>query len=144
MDLDAVLLARLQFAFTIAFHILFPTITIGLGGVLALLEGLWLTTGDHVYELLYHFWIMLFALAFGMGVVTGVVLSYELGTNFSAFADATGNILGPLFGYEVLSAFFLEAGFIGVMLFGWGRVGPRAHFFATLMVVVVRPGVTVI
>ena len=136
MDIDAAMLARLQFAFTIAFHILFPTLTIGLGGFLALLEWRWLRTGCGAYQLLYHFWVKVFALAFGMGVVTGVVLSYEIGTNFGRFADATGNVLGPLLGYEVLSAFFLEAGFIGVMLFGWGRVGPRMHFFATCMVVV--------
>ncbi len=135
MELDAALLARLQFGFTIAFHILFPTLTIGLGGFLVIVEAAWLRTGDAVFERLYRFWVRIFALAFGMGVVTGVVLSYEIGTNFSSFADATGNVLGPLFGYEVLTAFFLEAGFIGIMLFGWGRVGRRAHFVATLMVV---------
>ncbi len=134
MELDAVLLARLQFAFTIAFHILFPTLTIGLGAFLVLLEALWLATRDRTYELLYKFWTKVFALAFGMGVVTGVVLSYEVGTNWSRFADVTGNVLGPLLTYEVLSAFFLEAGFVGIMLFGWGRVGPRMHFFATVMV----------
>lgn len=134
MELDAVLLARLQFAFTIAFHILFPTLTIGLGAFLVLLEALWLSTHDRTYELLYKFWTKVFALAFGMGVVTGVVLSYEVGTNWSRFADVTGNVLGPLLTYEVLSAFFLEAGFVGIMLFGWGRVGPQTHFFATVMV----------
>jgi cytochrome bd ubiquinol oxidase subunit I len=95
---------------------------------------LWLKTGDRTYELLYKFWTKIFALVFGMGVVTGVVLSYEVGTNWSRFADVTGNILGPLLSYEVLSAFFLEAGFVGIMLFGWNRVGPRLHFFATAMV----------
>jgi cytochrome d ubiquinol oxidase subunit I len=135
MELDAALLARLQFGFTVAFHILFPTLTIGLGGFLVYVEAAWLRTGDTVFERLYRFWVKIFALAFGMGVVTGVVLSYEIGTNFSGFADATGNVLGPLFGYEVLTAFFLEAGFVGIMLFGWGRVSPRAHFIATLMVV---------
>ena len=134
MEFDAVILARLQFAFTIAFHILFPALTIGLGAFLVLVEGLWLATGDRAYELLYKFWTKVFALAFGMGVVTGVVLSYEVGTNWSRFADVTGNILGPLLSYEVLSAFFLEAGFVGIMLFGWNRVGPRMHFFATAMV----------
>jgi cytochrome bd ubiquinol oxidase subunit I len=135
MVFDAALLARLQFAFTISFHILFPTLTIGLGGFLVILEAAWLRTGEVVYEQLYQFWVKIFALAFGMGVVTGVVLSYEIGTNFSRFADATGNVLGPLFGYEVLSAFFLEAGFIGVVLFGWDRVSRKSHFFATVMVV---------
>jgi len=134
MEFDAVLLSRLQFAFTIAFHILFPTLTIGLGAFLVLIEGLWLKTGDRIYERLYKFWTKVFALTFGMGVVTGVVLSYEVGTNWSRFADVTGNVLGPLFIYEVLSAFFLEAGFVGIMLFGWNRVGPRMHFFATAMV----------
>jgi len=136
MEFDAAVLARLQFAFTIAFHILFPTLTIGLGGFLVIVEAAWLRTGDRVYEQLYRFWVKIFALAFGMGVVTGVVLSYEIGTNFSRFADMTGNVLGPLFGYEVLSAFFLEAGFIAIMLFGWDLVSRRAHFFATVMVVV--------
>jgi cytochrome d ubiquinol oxidase subunit I len=134
MEFDAATLARLQFAFTIAFHILFPTLTIGLGGFLVFIEAQWLRTGDRIYELLYKFWTKVFALAFGMGVVTGVVLSYEVGTNWSRFADVTGNILGPLLSYEVLSAFFLEAGFVGIMLFGWNRVGPRMHFFATAMV----------
>src|SRR5436190_1797141 len=134
MDFDAAFLSRLQFAFTIGFHILFPTLTIGLGAFLVLLEGLWLATRDRTYELLYKFWLRIFALAFGMGVVTGVVLSYEVGTNWSRFADVTGNLLGPLLTYEVLSAFFLEAGFVGIMLFGWNRVGPRMHFLATVMV----------
>jgi cytochrome bd ubiquinol oxidase subunit I len=134
MEFADVLLSRLQFAFTIAFHILFPTLTIGLGAFLVLIEGLWLKTGDRIYEQLYRFWTKVFALTFGMGVVTGVVLSYEVGTNWSRFADMTGNVLGPLFIYEVLSAFFLEAGFVGIMLFGLNRVGPRMHFFATAMV----------
>jgi cytochrome d ubiquinol oxidase subunit I len=136
MEFDAAILSRIQFAFTIGFHILFPTLTIGLGAFLVLVEGLWLATGDRTYELLYKFWTKVFALAFGMGVVTGVVLSYEVGTNWSRFADVTGNVIGPLFVYEVLSAFFLEAGFIGIMLFGWGRVGRRTHFVATIMVTV--------
>jgi cytochrome d ubiquinol oxidase subunit I len=134
MELDAILLSRVQFGFTIAFHILFPTLTIGLGVFLAIVEALWLRTGAAHWERLYRFWVRVFGLAFGMGVVTGVVLSYEIGTNFSRYAAITGNVLGPLFSYEVLSAFFLEAGFIGIMLFGWGRVGPRLHFLATLMV----------
>ena len=134
MEFDAALFSRLQFAFTIGFHILFPTLTIGLGGFLVLVEALWLKTGDPVYEQLYKFWTKVFALAFGMGVVTGVVLSYEVGTNWSRFADVTGNVIGPLFIYEVLSAFFLEAGFVGIMLFGWNRVSPRMHLFATFMV----------
>jgi cytochrome d ubiquinol oxidase subunit I len=134
--LEAVDLARLQFAFTISFHILFPAFTIGLASYLAVLEALWLKTGRPVYEDLYRFWSKIFAVSFGMGVVSGVVMSYQFGTNWSRFSDATGNILGPLLSYEVLTAFFLEAGFLGVMLFGWGRVGRGLHFLATAMVAV--------
>src|SRR5512139_1666714 len=134
MELDAIFLSRLQFAFTLGFHILFPTLTLGLAPFLVLLEGLWLRSGKEVYMRLYRFWAKLFGLAFGMGVVTGVVLSFEFGTNFAPFSRATGNVLGPLLAYEVLMAFFLEAGFLPVMLFGWGRVGVRLHLFATCMV----------
>ena len=134
MELDAILLSRLQFAFTLGFHILFPTLTLGLAPFLVLLEVLWLRTGAEIYMRLYRFWAKLFGLAFGMGVVTGVVLSFEFGTNFAPFSQATGNVLGPLLAYEVLMAFFLEAGFLPVMLLGWGRVGARLHLFATCMV----------
>jgi cytochrome d ubiquinol oxidase subunit I len=134
MELDALLLSRLQFAFTLGFHILFPTLTLGLAPFLVLLEVLWLRSGKAVYMRLYRFWAKLFGLAFGMGVVTGVVLSFEFGTNFAPFSHATGNVLGPLLAYEVLMAFFLEAGFLPVMLLGWGRVGARLHLFATCMV----------
>jgi cytochrome bd ubiquinol oxidase subunit I len=126
--------ARLQFAFTVSFHIVFPAFTIGLASYLAVLEGVWLTTGRDVYRRLFRFWVRIFAVAFGMGVVSGVVMSYQFGTNWSRFSDLTGPVLGPLLGYEVLSAFFLEAGFLGVMLFGMNRVGRGLHFFATLMV----------
>lgn len=136
MEFDAVLLSRLQFAVTIGFHILFPTLTIGLASFLLLVEVQWLRTGDPAWRHLFRFWVKLFALAFGMGVVSGVVLSYEIGTNFAPFARATANVLGPLLGYEVLTAFFLEAGFLGIMLFGWDRVGPRLHLLATAMVAV--------
>ena len=132
--LDHIVLARLQFGFTIAFHIIFPAFTIGLASYLAVLEGAWLATGKAVFRNLYLFWIKVFALAFGMGVVSGVVMSYEIGTNWSVFADKTGSVLGPLLGYEVLSAFFLEASFLGIMLFGWRKVGPKLHFLATLFV----------
>ncbi|MFZ3041159.1 MAG: cytochrome ubiquinol oxidase subunit I [Thiobacillus sp.] len=124
----------MQFAFTLGFHILFPTLTLGLAPFLVLLEVLWLRGGKEVYMRLYRFWAKLFGLAFGMGVVTGVVLSFEFGTNFAPFSRATGNVLGPLLAYEVLMAFFLEAGFLPVMLLGWGRVGGRLHLFATCMV----------
>jgi cytochrome d ubiquinol oxidase subunit I len=135
MDLPATLdLARLQFAFTVSFHIVFPAFSIGLASYLAVLEGLWLLTGRHVFIDTYRYWLKIFALVFGMGVVSGIVMSYQFGTNWSVFSDKTGPILGPLMGYEVLSAFFLEAGFLGVMLFGVNRVGKQLHFLATLMV----------
>jgi cytochrome d ubiquinol oxidase subunit I len=134
MPFDAVILARLQFALTISFHILFPTLTIGLALFLVILEALWLRTGQAVYLTLYRFWVKIFALSFGMGVVSGVVLSYQFGTNFARFSEVAGNILGPLLGYEVLTAFFLEASFLGVMLFGMNRVSPRIHFLATCIV----------
>ena len=134
MELDALILSRIQFAFVIAFHILFPSFTIGLAAFLAVCEGLWLKTGREVYKRLYLHWVKIFALAFAMGVVSGVVMSYQFGTNWSVFSDKTGNVLGPLLGYEVLTAFFLEATFLGVMLFGWKRVGKRLHFIATCAV----------
>ncbi|MDI6935100.1 cytochrome ubiquinol oxidase subunit I [Serratia sp. Se-PFBMAAmG] len=132
--IEALELARIQFAFTVSFHILFPAITIGLASYLAVLEGLWLKTHDNVYRDLYHFWSKIFAVNFGMGVVSGLVMAYQFGTNWSRFSDFAGNITGPLLTYEVLTAFFLEAGFLGVMLFGWNRVGRGLHFFATCMV----------
>ncbi|KKJ76030.1 cytochrome D ubiquinol oxidase subunit I [Kiloniella litopenaei] len=132
--LDAAFLARVQFAFTISFHIVFPAFSIGLASYLAVLEGLWLWTGRDVFLRIFQYWIKIFAVVFGMGVVSGIVMSYQFGTNWSVFSDKTGPILGPLMGYEVLSAFFLEAGFLGVMLFGMNKVGKKLHFFATLMV----------
>lgn len=131
---DALLLARLQFAFTISFHIIFPAFTIGLASYLAVIEGLWLVTGRAAYLAIFNRWKVIFALTFGMGVVSGIVMTYQFGTNWSVFSDKTGPVLGPLMGYEVLSAFFLEAGFLGIMLFGMQRVGRGLHFFATLMV----------
>jgi len=135
-NLDPVLLARIQFAFTISFHIIFPTFTIGLASWLAVLEWRWLKTGNVVYAEVYRMWVKIFAVTFGMGVVSGVVMSFQFGTNWSVFADRAGNVLGPLLGYEVLTAFFLEASFLGVMLFGWGRVSPKMHFAATCIVAV--------
>jgi cytochrome d ubiquinol oxidase subunit I len=134
MDFDALLLSRLQFAFTIGFHIIFPAFTIGLASFLAVLEGLWLFTKKPVFRNLYLFWVKIFALSFGMGVVSGVVMSYQFGTNWSVFSAQVGSVIGPLLAYEVLTAFFLEASFLGVMLFGWKKVGPKLHFFATCMV----------
>ncbi|EYU17129.1 cytochrome ubiquinol oxidase subunit I [Photorhabdus aegyptia] len=132
--LSALELARIQFAFTVSFHIIFPAITIGLASFLAVLEGLWLKTRNTDYKVLYHFWSKIFAVNFGMGVVSGLVMAYQFGTNWSFFSDFAGSITGSLLTYEVLTAFFLEAGFLGVMLFGWNRVGEKLHFFATLMV----------
>ena len=131
---DATLLARIQFAFTVSFHIIFPAFSIGLASYLAVLEALWLWKKDQVYMDLFNFWKTIFAVAFGMGVVSGIVMSYQFGTNWSVFSDKAGPVIGPLMGYEVLTAFFLEAGFLGVMLFGLNRVGPKLHFLATFMV----------
>ena len=135
-NVDPSLLARIQFAFTISFHILFPAFTIGLASWLAVLEWRWLRTGNQVYADIYRMWVKIFAVTFGMGVVSGVVMSFQFGTNWSRFADAGGSVLGPLLGYEVLTAFFLEASFLGVMLFGWNRVTPGIHFAATIIVAV--------
>ena len=134
MEFDALLLSRILFAFTIAFHIIFPAFTIGLASWLAALEFNWLRTGNPLYRNLFRFWVKVFAVSFGLGVVSGIVMSYQFGTNWSRFADFTGNVLGPVIAYEVITAFFLEAAFLGIMLFGWERVGDRLHFFATCMV----------
>jgi len=131
---DAVLLARIQFAFTVAFHFIFPAFTIGLASYLAVLNGMWLWTREEAYLRLFSFWVKIFAIAFAMGVVSGITMSYQFGTNWSVFADRTGPVLGPLMAYEVLTAFFLEAGFLGIMLFGRGRVGDTLHMVACLMV----------
>ncbi len=131
---DAILLARIQFAFTISFHFIFPAFSIGLASYLAVLEGLWLKTGKQLYMDLFKYWLKIFAVAFAMGVVSGIVMSYQFGTNWSVFSDKAGPVIGPLMAYEVLTAFFLEAGFLGVMLFGMNRVGKNLHFTATVMV----------
>lgn len=136
MEYDALILSRLQFAFVVAFHIMFPAFTIGLAAFLAVCEGLWLRTGREVFKRLYLHWVKIFALAFAMGVVSGVVMSYQFGTNWSVFSEITGSVMGPLLGYEVLTAFFLEATFLGVMLFGWQKVGRKLHFVATCAVAI--------
>jgi cytochrome d ubiquinol oxidase subunit I len=133
---DAVLLARIQFAFTVSFHFIFPSFSIGLASYLAVLNGLWLKTKKEVYLNLFKYWLKIFALVFAMGVVSGIVLSYQFGTNWSVFSDKAGPVIGPLMAYEVMTAFFLEAGFLGVMLFGMNRVGEKLHFTATLAVAV--------
>ncbi|MCL5779047.1 cytochrome ubiquinol oxidase subunit I [Limibaculum sp. FT325] len=136
LGFDALELARFQFAFTVSAHIIFPAFTIGLASYLAVLEGLWLRSGDDAYLRVFEYWKTIFAVVFGMGVVSGIVMSYQFGTNWSVFSDKAGPVIGPLMGYEVLSAFFLEAGFLGVMLFGRDKVGRGLHFFATLMVAI--------
>lgn len=135
-QLDPILLARIQFAFTVSFHFIFPSFSIGLASYLAVLEGLWLKTGKQVYLDLFKYWIKIFAIAFAMGVVSGIVMSYQFGTNWAVFSDKAGPVIGPLMAYEVLTAFFLEAGFLGVMLFGMEKVGKKLHFVATLMVAI--------
>ncbi|MDZ4095779.1 MAG: cytochrome ubiquinol oxidase subunit I [Paracoccaceae bacterium] len=129
-------LARVQFAFTVSFHIIFPAFTIGLASWLAVLNAQWLRTRDATYLTLFEHWKKIFAVVFGMGVVSGIVMSYQFGTNWAVFSDKAGPVIGPLLAYEVLSAFFLEAGFLGIMLFGRQRVGNRLHMFATAMVAV--------
>src|SRR5262245_7416802 len=136
MDLDPVLLARLQFGFTIAFHIIFPSFTIGLSAYIATLQVLWGWTSAERYKRLSAFWVKIFAVSFGMGVVSGIVLSYQLGTNWSRFSTVAGNIIGPLAGYEVLTAFFLEATFLGVLLFGGNRVPRWLHVFSAIAVAI--------
>jgi cytochrome d ubiquinol oxidase subunit I len=134
MESDLVLLSRLQFAFTTMFHILFPTMTIGLGLFLVIVELLWLRTREEIYYRMYRFWVKIFAIHFGVGVVSGVVLEFQFGTNWARFSQAVGNVFSPLLAFEVMTAFFLEAGFLGIMLFGWKRVHRGVHFLATCLV----------
>jgi cytochrome d ubiquinol oxidase subunit I len=136
LGLDAVTLARIQFAFTIAFHFLFPAVTIGLASYLAVLNGMYLRTRDEAFLRLFNYWVKIFAITFAMGVVSGIVMSYQFGTNWSVFSDRAGPVIGPLMAYEVLTAFFLEAGFLGIMLFGRSRVGPGLHMAACLAVAI--------
>jgi len=133
---NALDLSRIQFAFTVSFHILFPAFSIGLAMFLSVMEGLWLKTRNPIYYQVIRFWTKVFALTFGMGVVSGIVMEFQLGTNWAGFTKQIGSVLGPLFVYEVLSAFFIEAGFIGIMLFGWNKVGPKLHYLATLLVTI--------
>lgn len=133
-DVDALLLSRIQFGFVISFHILFPAFTIGVAHWLAFLEWRWLRTRDDLWRDLYFFWVKIFAVSFGMGVVSGIVMSFQFGTNWAVLSEKAGNILGPLLDYEVLTAFFLESSFLAVMLFGWKKVSDRVHFLATCLV----------
>jgi cytochrome d ubiquinol oxidase subunit I len=136
MELSALMLARIQFAFTVAFHIIFPTFTIGLSAWIATLLVIWQRTGQERYRTLARFWTKIFAVSFAMGVVSGIVLSYQFGTNWSRFSVVIGNVVGPLIGYEVLTAFFLEATFLGIMLFGWRRVPPWLHTLSAILVAI--------
>jgi cytochrome d ubiquinol oxidase subunit I len=133
---DPIVLARAQFAFTVSFHFIFPSFSIGLASYLAVLEALWLRTGKQLYLDIFRFWLKIFAVTFAMGVVSGIVMSYQFGTNWAVFSDKAGPVIGPLMAYEVLTAFFLEAGFLGVMLFGMEKVGRKLHFAATCLVAI--------
>src|SRR3954466_2949733 len=132
--MDALLMARMQFAANITFHILFPTITIGLGWVLLFFRIRWLASHGQGWLTAYRFWTKVFALSFALGVVSGITMSFQFGTNWPGYMEHVGDIAGPLLGYEVLTAFFLEASFLGIMLFGHGRVSERLHFTATFLV----------
>jgi cytochrome d ubiquinol oxidase subunit I len=134
--MDTVVLSRVQFAVTTLFHILFPTLTIGLSVFLVIIELLWLRTKEELYYRMYRFWVKFFAVNFSVGVVTGIVLEFEFGTNFSRFSQAASNVIAPLMAFEVMTAFFLESGFLGIMLFGWNRVSRHMHFLATSLVAV--------
>ncbi|MDF3917308.1 cytochrome ubiquinol oxidase subunit I [Salinicola salarius] len=136
MALDPILLSRLQFAFVVSFHAIFPVFTIGLASYVAVLQGLFVATGNTVWDRLGLFWTKIFAVVFGMGVVSGIVMAFQFGTNWSNFSQFASNFIGPMLSYEVITAFFLEAGFLGVLLFGRHRVSPSVHFFAALMVAV--------
>lgn len=133
-SLDPIILARIQFAFTVSFHIIFPAFTIGLASFLVVIETLRIKTGQKIYEEIYDLWVKIFALSFGMGVVSGLVLSYQFGTNWSEYSHKVGNVIGPLLGFEVLTAFFLEASFLGIMLFGRNKVSPKMHYISTCIV----------
>ena len=134
MDLSALVLSRLQFAFTVSFHVIFPSFTIGLAAWLTVLEALYLATGLPAYRTVFEFWLKIFGIAFGLGVVSGIVMAFELGTNWSEFSRVSGPIQGPLLAYENFTAFALEASFFGVLLFGRQRVAPWFYLLSTAMV----------
>lgn len=134
LGMTAEMLARVQFAFTVSFHFLFPAFSIGMASFLAVLNARWLWSRDPAYLALFEYWKTIFAVTFGMGVVSGIVMSYQFGTNWAVFSDRAGAVIGPLMGYEVLTAFFLEAGFLGIALFGRKRVGDGLHMLAVAMV----------
>jgi cytochrome bd ubiquinol oxidase subunit I len=132
--MDTEILARIQFAFTIAFHYIYPPLSIGLGLILVIMEGLYLKTGNKLYEQMTRFWIKIFALIFGIGVATGIIMEFEFGTNWATYSKYVGDIFGSALAAEGIFAFALESGFLGILLFGWNRVGPKVHFFSTIMV----------
>ena len=134
MHITALLLSRLQFAFTISFHIIFPSFTIGVAAWLTFLEVLYQVTGRATYRVVFEFWLKIFAVAFGIGVVTGIVMAFQFGTNWSVLSRISGPIQGPLISYETFTAFFLEASFFGILLFGRARVPPKFYLFSTAMV----------
>ena len=132
--MDTEVLARIQFAFTIAFHYIYPPMSIGLGLILVIMEGLYLKTGKKIFEQMTRFWIRIFALIFGIGVATGIIMEFEFGTNWATYSKYVGDIFGSALAAEGIFAFALESGFLGILLFGWKRVGPKVHFFSTVMV----------
>lgn len=134
MLMNTEILSRIQFAFTIAFHYIYPPLSIGLGVVLVIMEGLFLRTGKPIYEQMTRFWIKIFALIFGIGVATGIVMEFEFGTNWAVYSRYVGDVFGSALAAEGIFAFALESGFLGILLFGWNRVSPRVHFFSTIMV----------
>src|SRR6478609_6604965 len=134
MHLDAVVLARIQFAFTIMFHYLFPPLSIGLGGLLVIMEGLYLKTKNPIFESMTRFWTKVFAINFSIGVASGIVMEFQFGTNWAGYSNYVGDVFGAALAAEGIFAFFLESGFLAVLLFGWERVSPKVHFFSTLMV----------
>ena len=134
MEFDPILLSRLQFAFTIMFHYLFPPLTIGLGVILVGIEGMYIKTRDPQYEAMAKFWTKIFAINFAMGVATGIVMEFEFGTNWAAYSRFVGDVFGSALAAEGVFAFFLESGFLAILVFGWDKVSPKMHFFSTIMV----------
>ena len=134
MDPDPILLSRIQFALTVAFHYLFPPLSIGLGLLMVIMEGTYMATGNRQYEVMARFWTRIFAIIFAMGVATGIVMEFQFGTNWATYSRFVGDIFGSALAAEGIFAFFLESGFLAVLVFGWDRVSPRMHFFSTIMV----------
>ena len=132
--MDVEILARIQFAFTVAFHYIYPPLSIGLGVTLVIMEGMWLATGKGIYHQMAKFWTKIFALTFAIGVATGIVMEFEFGTNWATYSRYVGDVFGSALAAEGIFAFFLESGFLAILLFGWNKVSPRMHFFSTLMV----------